>query len=394
MLYPDSMPYLTRIEVLGNNLSCVVDDGRRVLAYPTPNNLYVLRERLEVTEADPSWNPIDPGDGSLTVGPIPDSLTATSTNGTVYNLNKVQLTHAANIIVVAAKVNTVDRAAVLVALITAIVESVLYMYANSSTYPTSANYPHDRDGQDHDSLGLFQQRPQSGWGRVEELMSVEYSTEAFIGGPTGPNNGNPPGLLDKPNWRNVSPGQAAQSVQVSAHPERYDAVVPVAQAIMDALIISKPEAPADDGSAWMWPFSYNQYVIKTGTLGQQAQFGMRVNPVTEVYKLHAGLDFGATGIGGLEIPAASAGTVTINKSDARGNNVTIDHGNGWKTNYFHMRDNSIRVQTGQVVAKGTVLGLVGTTGSSTGQHLHFETVVNGQPVNPRDFMKARGLTEA
>jgi murein DD-endopeptidase len=399
VLYPGPMPKLTRIDVVGNNLSCVIDDGRRVFAFPTPSNLFILRDPIEVEEQAPSWDPIDQGNGAIVVGDIPDSLSAKAVNGTSYNLNKTQLTHAANIIITAAKIEGIDRPAVLIALITAIVESVLYMYANSGTYPESAQYPHDRDGQDHDSLGLFQQRPQSGWGRVEELMNVEYSTRAFIGGSTGPNKGNPPGLFDKTTWRTKSPGEAAQSVQVSAHPERYDNVVPVAQAIMDALIISAPgggdTGPSDGGDgSWMWPLSYSKYVIKTGLLGQQAQFGMRTNPVTGAYKLHAGLDFGGAGVGGLPVPAACAGTVKVNAKDARGNNVTIDHGNGWKTNYFHMRDGSISVTTGQQVNKGDKLGLVGTTGSSTGQHLHWETIENGQPVNPRDFMKARGVPEA
>ena len=150
-----------------------------------------------------------------------------------------------------------------------------------------------------------------------------------------------------------------------------------------------PEVPGDP-TGWMWPFQYSRYVLSTSL----AQYGMRVNPVTGVYKLHAGLDFGGAGIKGLPIPCASAGTVKINARDARGNNVTVTHGGGFTTNYFHMQDGSIAIQDGQQVDKGTILGRVGTTGSSTGEHLHWETRINGEPINPRDFMKARGVPES
>jgi hypothetical protein len=69
----------------------------------------------------------------------------------------------------------------------ALTESTLRMLANTGAYPESANYPNDGNGGDHDSLGLFQMRPQSGWGTVAELMDPTYQARAFFGGPTGPN---------------------------------------------------------------------------------------------------------------------------------------------------------------------------------------------------------------
>ncbi|WP_449371742.1 C40 family peptidase [Arthrobacter psychrolactophilus] len=69
-------------------------------------------------------------------------------------------------------------------------------------------------------------------GAVQQLMTASYNAEAFYGGPSGPNNGSPPGLLDIPSWASMGLGQAAQAVQVSAFPELYDRWAPTALAIM------------------------------------------------------------------------------------------------------------------------------------------------------------------
>jgi hypothetical protein len=74
---------------------------------------------------------------------------------------------------------------------------------------------------DRDSLGLFQQRPSTGWGTAEQVMDPVYAAQAFFGGPTGPNGGEPPGLLDIDGWADVPLTQAAQAVQRSAFPDAY-----------------------------------------------------------------------------------------------------------------------------------------------------------------------------
>lgn len=122
-----------------------------------------------------------------------------------------------------------------IALMTAFQESRLRVLSNKSRYPESANLPNQGDGQDHDSLGLFQQRPESGWGTVAQLMDVEYSTKAFFGGKTGPNHGNPPGLFDKPGYASMPLGAAAQAVQVSAFPTAYDQWAKSADALLGQL---------------------------------------------------------------------------------------------------------------------------------------------------------------
>lgn len=112
-------------------------------------------------------------------------------------------------------------------------------------------------------------------------------------------------------------------------------------------------------------------------------FGMRVHPIHKVKRLHKGIDF--TAPQGTHIQATGNGKVTgVNKAGrGYGNNVTIDHGYGYVTLYAHMY--SIDVKEGQQVKKGQKIGVVGSTGSSTAPHLHYEVRYKGQAVNPIDY---------
>ena len=180
---------------------------------------------------------------SLTVGPIPDSLTATTRNGETITLNRTQLGHAATIITIGGQVEGVGRPGVVIALVAALTESSLRMLANTGAYPESGNYPNDGNGSDHDSLGLFQMRPAAGWGTVAELMNPTYQARAFYGGPAGPNYPSPRGLLDIPGWQQMDPAAAAQAVEVSAYPDRYQNYQPVADAILAALTRQRGKPP-------------------------------------------------------------------------------------------------------------------------------------------------------
>lgn len=139
----------------------------------------------------------------------------------------------------------VPRDGQIIAIMMALQESSLRVLANVNV-PGSLNYPHDGVGSDHDSLGTAQQRPAAGWGSVEELMDPIYNVRAFYGGPAGPNQGSPRGLLDIPGWQSMSKGQAAQAVQVSAFPELYARWEPEAVAIVAALDDARAPAPCVD----------------------------------------------------------------------------------------------------------------------------------------------------
>ena len=74
---------------------------------------------------------------------------------------------------------------------------------------------------DRDSVGMFQQRPSTGWGSAAQLQNPTYATELFFGGPSNPNAGRTRGLLDIRGWQSMTIAQAAQAVQISAYPNAY-----------------------------------------------------------------------------------------------------------------------------------------------------------------------------
>lgn len=104
---------------------------------------------------------------------------------------------------------------------------------------------------------------------------------------------------------------------------------------------------------------------------------------------HTGLDISGGNASGKLVLAADSGTVELVKFSNRsyGNQVVINHGNGVKTRYAHMLDGSISVSVGQRVSRGQAIGRVGNTGNSSGAHLHFEVIVNGNCVNPLPYIK-------
>lgn len=114
-------------------------------------------------------------------------------------------------------------------------------------------------------------------------------------------------------------------------------------------------------------------------------FGYRSDPFTGEAAFHAGLDF--KGPYGAPIYAAAKGTVSfVGQKQGYGNCVEIDHGNGLMTRYAHM--SGFRAHAGQSIKAGDLIGAIGSSGRSTGPHLHFEVRINDRPVNPRPFLEA------
>ena len=118
-------------------------------------------------------------------------------------------------------------------------------------------------------------------------------------------------------------------------------------------------------------------------------FGKRTAPETKTghgSSNHRGLDFAGVNEG-TPILAAGGGTVTFTgKAGSAGNMVVIDHGGGIVTRYMHMQDGSISVRNGVQVNQEQMIGRVGSTGNSSGPHLHFEVLRNGKQENPRSYL--------
>jgi murein DD-endopeptidase MepM/ murein hydrolase activator NlpD len=112
-------------------------------------------------------------------------------------------------------------------------------------------------------------------------------------------------------------------------------------------------------------------------------FGWRIHPIYKTEKMHTGMDF--TAPVGTPIHATGNGTVSVLEFDSRGlgNHIVISHGYGYESVYGHM--SKMVAKRGQKVKRGDLIGYVGTSGSSTGPHLHYEVRKNRSPLNPVNF---------
>ena len=136
---------------------------------------------------------------------------------------------------------------------------------------------------------------------------------------------------------------------------------------------------ANATGSFLWPVASYVYV--------SSRFGLRVHPITGETKSHTGIDIASNQ--GTAVYASDGGSVTLaGWNGGYGNCIMIDHGNGYVTLYGHL--SSISVSVGQTVSQGATIGAVGSTGNSTGPHLHFEVLKNGTRIDPEQFFS--GLT--
>jgi TP901 family phage tail tape measure protein len=210
-----------------------------------------------------------------------------------------------------------------------------------------------------DSLGLFQQR--SAWGAAGDRTNPAAAARMFfLGGKSGQR-----GLLDFPTRDKMSLGQAAQAVQVSAYPGAYTKWQDEAQAILSSL--SFTQALGDGGE--LTPGGW----VRPASGPRTSGYGMRWG------RMHTGSDIG--GVIGRPIYASRAGRVVQAKVRGnKGNHIQLDHGGGIQTGYSHL--SRFGVAVGDSVRQGQQIGWMGNTGNSTGPHLHFEYLRNGQTFNP------------
>lgn len=170
--------------------------------------------------------------------------------------------------------------------------------------------------------------------------------------------------------------QAALEKEIDEMQAQSSSIAAEISSYYSSLSVADPGYTYTGSGVFTWPLS-----IK-GTL--TSNFGYRIHPISGRRKMHTGIDIAAPA--GTPILAAESGTVIAVKrsSTGYGLHVIVSHGSNIATLYGHM--SSIAVSAGQAVSRGQKLGGVGTTGSSTGNHLHFEVRVGGSPVSPWGYV--------
>lgn len=317
------------------------------------------------------------------------STTAIEVSGqlpNVRNLNGEQMENAAIIIQVGQQENVAPRGWI-IAIATAMQESTLH------------NYGHLGDSNDHDSLGLFQQRPSQGWGTPAELTDPAHAAGLFY-----------KSLKKVTGWEEMDLTIAAQAVQKSAFPDAYAKWEPLATEVVNTLTDGAARTAANNGQAGQ--------CVGTGEIAASGWTAPVPQGVVSGYRTperpdHYGVDLGAPR--GTEVRAAAGGVVITAECNAFAPDgspyscdvdgspsiagcgwfVNIQHADGMQTRYCHFESAPL-VTVGDRVEAGQVIGISGTSGNSSGPHLHFEVHAgedqsNNGAIDPIGWLTQQGI---
>ncbi|MBJ7451621.1 MAG: M23 family metallopeptidase, partial [Blastococcus sp.] len=235
-----------------------------------------------------------------------------------------------------------------------------------------------------DSRGLFQQRANGAWGSYADRMDPATSATSFFRA-----------LLEVPGWQTLPPTLAAHRTQRNADPYHYarwwDRALEVVAALTGGAAVGL--APGT-GSLPCTGTSPTVSVVGGWTTPADGRlssgFGRRGNPTGEGAQDHSGIDLAAP----CDTPVLAAGSGVVVRSGAAsgyGNLVVVDHGGGVVTRYAHMEAEDLTAVVGQPVAAGQQIARVGSSGDSTGCHLHFEVLLDGVATDPLPFLAERGV---
>lgn len=140
--------------------------------------------------------------------------------------------------------------------------------------------------------------------------------------------------------------------------------------------------PTPASGSWRPPFQQG-YSLTSG-------YGMRLDPINHQWKLHTGQDLVSQPGAGPVVAAASGKVLSAAAMVGYGNTVVLEHAGGVRTLYGHLASIDATIAPGAAVATGQVLGVEGSTGASTGNHLHFEVIMGAKPIDPVPFMRDHG----
>lgn len=186
---------------------------------------------------------------------------------------------------------------------------------------------------------------------------------------------------DLPGLGGIEPADA-RALSISELSEQVERVARGVESRADYLDVVESELMSAQVRTALLP---QNTPVTTGFVG--SGFGRRLDPFSGQMAMHAGLDFAAPA--GTPILAAAGGVVSVAEfNPAYGNMLVIDHGNGLQTLYAHA--SKLEVRPGEIVRKGQQIARIGSTGRSTGAHLHFEVHANGLPQNPARFLSRQG----
>ena len=300
------------------------------------------------------------GSSSSATGSDLSSCALSASEVSVEDLDEEQISNARTIIAVGKSLRIPPRGWV-IAIATALQESEL----------RNLHYG------DRDSLGLMQQRPSMGWGSTTQVENPSYAVRAFYGGPKSPTTN--AGLLSVRGWQRLPVWQAAQTVQRSAFPMAYADQEALASQIVKELSGTTAGCEPLASGAWRAPVQAD-YTLTSG-------FGSRTSPTRGGADFHTGQDF-ARPLGS-PVTAVTRGIVVFTGwNGGYGNLIRVRHANGVESWYGHL--SAVQVHVGDVVRAGQRIGRVGSTGNSTGPHLHLEIRIDGQPVDPMPWLAQKG----
>ncbi|MGZ9583851.1 M23 family metallopeptidase [Paenibacillus marinisediminis] len=224
--------------------------------------------------------------------------------------------------------------------------------------------------------------------KVSEMSGLESQLEQFIHTYLGQDGTEPITSLSNDGWNNVSNvggeaiGVTNEQLISLAQKSSYEleTVHDMLRSMEASMPVTLNEARNAQtliaGTPSIWPTTSRLIT---------SSFGYRQDPITKRAAFHAGIDIGGE-VGDPVYAAADGKVVTAEFNASRGNYIVIRHASGLDTWYMHL--SKIVVKEGQEVTKGDLIGKVGTSGRSTGAHLHFEVIQDGKTINPLPYMKA------